>query len=481
MTSNLNLPKTSNQIADKISELRDSGNQSKSSRWKEVSTGEAIINNQNSKPKLVPISFFEDSKRSGESPSYREMDGKVLEAIKGMAILKLKVQKYKKRLNSLMIVMKNKDLEISRLKKKIENIERGQNNRSTSILSEDVITLIDTVENLEERLVVLEGFIKKNVCLRSDKCKLNDAISDSSNEDIEDEVIKSRMCDESFDLIINQIKEMNQEAGEIHVYHSTQTGATFQRCNSLSLTLYANGFSIEGCQFRHYWEPAAQQFIKDIVDGYYPSEFQARFPRGIVLNVDDKRTVHFNGCNQASFKGKGFRLSSEIDSKRSSFTSLKKLLPPGFESNTTGKNNSEKNKNSCYRELNSNNNDYCNVYETHFCDTTIRNGEIFRKEKNDNESLSTITAKYLNKNKKHTSSTVQLKIVSSQDRNCMFMLTMDTCQTISDLQSYLPEDLRNKQIMIYKDYCKSEVLKDTSMTLRDYGIDKNALLILREI
>ncbi|XP_039277460.1 UBX domain-containing protein 11-like isoform X3 [Nilaparvata lugens] len=410
MTSNLNLPKTSNQIADKISELRDSGNQSKSSRWKEVSTGEAIINNQNSKPKLVPISFFEDSKRSGESPSYREMDGKVLEAIKGMAILKLKVQKYKKRLNSLMIVMKNKDLEISRLKKKIENIERGQNNRSTSILSEDVITLIDTVENLEERLVVLE------------------------------------------------------------------------RCNSLSLTLYANGFSIEGCQFRHYWEPAAQQFIKDIVDGYYPSEFQARFPRGIVLNVDDKRTVHFNGCNQASFKGKGFRLSSEIDSKRSSFTSLKKLLPPGFESNTTGKNNSEKNKNSCsYRELNSNNNDYCNVYETHFCDTTIRNGEIFRKEKNDNESLSTITAKYLNKNKKHTSSTVQLKIVSSQDRNCMFMLTMDTCQTISDLQSYLPEDLRNKQIMIYKDYCKSEVLKDTSMTLRDYGIDKNALLILREI
>ncbi|RZF44705.1 hypothetical protein LSTR_LSTR000657 [Laodelphax striatellus] len=464
MASNLHLPKTSEQIDDKISEMRAFENQSKP-QWKGLSNGTAIAKNQSCKSKLVPIPYSEAKVHSGVSPAYREMDGKGLEAIKGMAFFKLKAQEYKKRLKSLMVVMNNKHLEISRLKKKVEALETGQNPRSASrsqILSEDMITLIDTVENLGDRLLELEEFIKKNLSRRiSDKYKLNDPTSDSiSNEDIEDSS-NSRLCDESFDLIISQIAEMNQEAGEIHVYHSTQTGATFQKCNSLSLILYANGFSIEGSRFRQYWERSAQQFIKDIVDGFYPSEFQAQFPRGIVLNVEDKRTVYFNDNNHASFRGKGLRLNSDFEEKigsgESSISPLK----------------------CSYRDSKSDKNNQCITLQTSFGDTTIKNGEIFRKEKTGSISLPKITARYLNKNKKHTSSAVQLKIVSAQDRNCVFMLTMDTSQTISELKSYLPEDLRHQKIMIYKDSCRSEILEDCSMTLKHYGIDKNALLILR--
>uniref|UniRef100_A0A8C4JPM2 UBX domain-containing protein 11 n=1 Tax=Dromaius novaehollandiae TaxID=8790 RepID=A0A8C4JPM2_DRONO len=58
--------------------------------------------------------------------------------------------------------------------------------------------------------------------------------------------------------------------------------------------------------FRPYEEPSTQQCLQDIVDGYFPSELQTRYPNGIPLQVTDKRDVVFRERRlPGSFPGRG--------------------------------------------------------------------------------------------------------------------------------------------------------------------------------
>ncbi|CAF4836570.1 unnamed protein product, partial [Rotaria magnacalcarata] len=54
--------------------------------------------------------------------------------------------------------------------------------------------------------------------------------------------------------------------------------STLKRIEPISLILYANGIFLFNGPFRSYTEPSTQQFIRDVQDGYFPSELQERFP-----------------------------------------------------------------------------------------------------------------------------------------------------------------------------------------------------------
>uniref|UniRef100_A0A8C0IRJ9 UBX domain-containing protein 11 n=1 Tax=Chelonoidis abingdonii TaxID=106734 RepID=A0A8C0IRJ9_CHEAB len=45
--------------------------------------------------------------------------------------------------------------------------------------------------------------------------------------------------------------------------------------------------------FRSYKEPSTQQCLQDIMDGYFPSELQTRYPDGVPFQVTDRRDVFF--------------------------------------------------------------------------------------------------------------------------------------------------------------------------------------------
>ena len=51
------------------------------------------------------------------------------------------------------------------------------------------------------------------------------------------------------------------------------------------LTLYANGIVMFSGPFRPYAEPTTQQCMQDILDGYFPTELQNKFPDGIPFAV----------------------------------------------------------------------------------------------------------------------------------------------------------------------------------------------------
>uniref|UniRef100_A0A3Q2XK03 UBX domain-containing protein 11 n=1 Tax=Hippocampus comes TaxID=109280 RepID=A0A3Q2XK03_HIPCM len=87
-----------------------------------------------------------------------------------------------------------------------------------------------------------------------------------------------------FDLVIQTIKELNILAGESFV-RSTPTGAQLARNDPVELKLYSNGIVMFNGPFRSYRENSTQQCMQDLMEGYFPSELQGRFPDGVPFEV----------------------------------------------------------------------------------------------------------------------------------------------------------------------------------------------------
>ncbi|KAM6190827.1 UBX domain-containing protein 11 [Sarcoramphus papa] len=110
-----------------------------------------------------------------------------------------------------------------------------------------------------------------------------------------------------FDLILENVRDLNVLAGEgsSQIEH-TPGGARLRQPEPLPLTLYQNGIVMFDGPFRPYEDPSTQQCLQDIMDGYFPSELQMRYPDGIPLQVTDRRDVVFQERElPGSFPGHG--------------------------------------------------------------------------------------------------------------------------------------------------------------------------------
>ncbi|XP_064254701.1 UBX domain-containing protein 11 isoform X3 [Passer domesticus] len=110
-----------------------------------------------------------------------------------------------------------------------------------------------------------------------------------------------------FDLILENIKDLNSLVGEgVSQIERTARGARLRRAEPLPVTLYQNGITVGHGAFRPYQHPATQQCLQDIMDGYFPSELQPRYPDGVPLQVTDRRDVVFQKPDlPRSFPGPG--------------------------------------------------------------------------------------------------------------------------------------------------------------------------------
>ncbi|KAK7926249.1 hypothetical protein WMY93_008559 [Mugilogobius chulae] len=94
----------------------------------------------------------------------------------------------------------------------------------------------------------------------------------------------------NFDLVLEKIQELNVVAGEGETYiQTTPTGAQLAQKEAVELWLYRNGILMFDGAFRTYREQKTQQFMQDLMDGYFPSELQERFPDGVPFEVHDRR------------------------------------------------------------------------------------------------------------------------------------------------------------------------------------------------
>lgn len=58
--------------------------------------------------------------------------------------------------------------------------------------------------------------------------------------------------------------------------------------DAVQLTVYANGIFMFNGPFRPFSDTQTQSFLKDILDGYFPSELQGRYPDGVPFNVSTR-------------------------------------------------------------------------------------------------------------------------------------------------------------------------------------------------
>ncbi|XP_076869399.1 UBX domain-containing protein 11 [Brachyhypopomus gauderio] len=114
------------------------------------------------------------------------------------------------------------------------------------------------------------------------------------------------------DLVLRNIQELNILAGEGASYvTSIPGGATLRQRAPVPLWLFKNGIVMFEGPFRPYQDPSTQQCMQDLMDGYFPSELQGRFPDGVVFQVCDRRGEEFPAVRRgAEFPGRGHTVRS---------------------------------------------------------------------------------------------------------------------------------------------------------------------------
>ncbi|XP_015680416.1 UBX domain-containing protein 11 [Protobothrops mucrosquamatus] len=142
-----------------------------------------------------------------------------------------------------------------------------------------------------------------------------------------------------FDLILKNLKDLNVLAGEgISQIKHTTGGARLKRLDSVPITFYQNGIVMFSGPFRSYEDPSTQRCLQDILDGFFPSELQRRYPSGVPFQVTDKRDVlfrerklpgYFPGFGQAVGRSRpsGLKETSEISGPKLTMEQFLNKLP----------------------------------------------------------------------------------------------------------------------------------------------------------
>ncbi|XP_065838369.1 UBX domain-containing protein 11-like [Oscarella lobularis] len=145
----------------------------------------------------------------------------------------------------------------------------------------------------------------------------DDSVTDASSErnmwNPASSIAKESEFCMNFNLAAKNIEELNALAGEgvAQVAHTTG-GAKLKFPDPISLTLYQNGFVMFAGPFRPYSDPTAQKCMQDIMDGYFPSELQQRYPDGTPFALTDRREeVYQDRRHQTSFPGAGRSLQGD--------------------------------------------------------------------------------------------------------------------------------------------------------------------------
>ncbi|XP_077432070.1 UBX domain-containing protein 11 isoform X1 [Vanacampus margaritifer] len=166
-------------------------------------------------------------------------------------------------------------------------------------------------EQLQHQVDDMESFLNDYGLIWVGNRKLTNAAQQSNSSVTGISVVQNFHMD--FDLVIQTIKELNILAGEPFI-QSTPTGAQLARNDPVQLKLYSNGIVMFNGPFRSYQEKSTQQCMQDLMEGYFPSELQSRFPDGVPFEAHDRRHEEFvlrEPCDKFPGKGHAVREKKE--------------------------------------------------------------------------------------------------------------------------------------------------------------------------
>ncbi|XP_041439840.1 UBX domain-containing protein 11 isoform X2 [Xenopus laevis] len=265
-----------------------------------------------------------------------------------------------------------------------------------------------------------------------------------------------------FDRVLENLRDLNVLGGEGESHIKYQKGgARFKAPESVPLTLYKNGIILFQGPFRSYQEKSTQLCMRDIMDGYFPSELQNRFPDGVTFQVTDNRNVVFQEQSRwDDFPGSGQTVGS-------SGNNIQTSKKPGLQLST-------------------------DQFLNRLPKSVVRGGRIVDirgavkdtlqgSEENEMPKEILVESPQLSKEqstqKNIAVSTLRIRSVSGEKT---YKVRMLSSETLADLRNYLSicraPDLSSYNIISPFPYC---VYEDDTSTLEEIGLVPNAFLVLR--
>ncbi|KAL6033938.1 hypothetical protein STEG23_007213 [Scotinomys teguina] len=109
-----------------------------------------------------------------------------------------------------------------------------------------------------------------------------------------------------FDRLLASLQDLSELVveGEAQVT-PVPGGAKLRTLEPIPLKLYRNGIMMFDGPFRPFYDPSTQRCLRDILDGFFPSELQRLYPDGVPFKVSDLRNQVFPEDGLGSFPGEG--------------------------------------------------------------------------------------------------------------------------------------------------------------------------------
>ncbi|XP_073937020.1 UBX domain-containing protein 11 isoform X7 [Castor canadensis] len=225
--------------------------------------------------------------------------------------------------------------------RKLRDLEQQVKAQSNEILSKDqkILALEDLVQNLQQnqgevnqqRQVELEATCMQ---LQRQVGEMEQFLSDyglhwvgelMDQEDSEDKIISENderdwMTAKKFwkpgdslvlpEVDFDRLLASLQDLSELVVEGDTQVkpvpgGARFHVLEPIPLKLYRNGIMMFDGPFRPFCDPSTQRCLRDILDGFFPSELQRLYPDGVPFKVSDLRNQVYPEDGLGPFPGEG--------------------------------------------------------------------------------------------------------------------------------------------------------------------------------
>ncbi|KAF7393274.1 hypothetical protein HZH66_009107 [Vespula vulgaris] len=219
----------------------------------------------------------------------------------------------------------DKDQEIERFKRKVKDLETKCKNQETLRKKEyqQRTNQTDNSGYLYKRCLILEHKIFEMEKFLADYGLI--WVGDNGTSTLNKEYSINNFIESCYEQLIANIDRLNVAAGkgEVHVHHNEKgSGASFKTLSCMSLKFYKNGMLVQDSPLRLYNDPRTTSFIRDILDGYFPSELQEAYPNGVPFKVEDHRSeVYTNNVNV--FPGHGYRLGKQTSKDGSSSIRLR--------------------------------------------------------------------------------------------------------------------------------------------------------------
>ncbi|XP_045902071.1 UBX domain-containing protein 11 isoform X3 [Micropterus dolomieu] len=273
---------------------------------------------ESSDPNLPPTSHSSASPASTSKSKAPLKKGAPPSDFELMSAMIQRVNLLEKTVKSQAQEIERKDKRISVLEEKLRLLKESEKVLSHDLSGRD--SLERRCQQLEKQVFEMESFLNDYGLMWVGDVESSDSAEVEQPGLLNPDASVVRNFHMNFDLVLQRIKELNVLAGDGECFiKSTATGAQLAKKDTIRLSLYSNGIVMFDGPFRSYQEHSTQECMQDLMDGYFPSELQERFPDGVPFEVHDRRDEEFifrlpwntfPGEGQATCGEKGKKLST---------------------------------------------------------------------------------------------------------------------------------------------------------------------------